>query len=272
MPDVLTQNDKAGKDHWNTNWADTPLPPPINPDEQSAGNHIIRNFHALFKELFSGICTGKKLLEIGCARSVWLPYFAKHYGFDVSGIDYSKLGCQQAIATLNRESISGNVVCCDFHFPPAAFIEEFDVVVSFGVVEHYSNTKECIESISKYVRPGGRLITIIPNMTGIMGYLQKYIDISVYRLHVPLSAKQLKTAHEKCGLVVEDCKYFMSTNFGVLNTSRIKQPDLLSRFKTQLAINLSRASRMIGALENRTLHLPAMFFLAPYIVCVCRKT
>ena len=271
MQEVLIQGDKAGKDHWNTNWADTPIPPAIDPDDQSAGNYVVRNYHALFNGLFAGTGHGKKLLEIGCARSVWLPYFAKYYGFNVSGIDYSELGCQQAIAALKQESVTGNVVCCDFHSPPASFMNQFDVVISFGVVEHYTDTKECIESISRYIKPGGRLITVIPNMTWIMGLLQKYLDISVYRMHVPLSARRLKKAHEKCGLKVESCKYFMFANFGVLNTSRIKYSGLVSRLKIKIALNLSRTSRLIGTTEDRTFHLPAMFFLSPYIVCICRK-
>jgi cyclopropane fatty-acyl-phospholipid synthase-like methyltransferase len=34
-------------------------------------------------------CAASRLLEIGCARSAWLPYFAQEFGIDVSGLDYS---------------------------------------------------------------------------------------------------------------------------------------------------------------------------------------
>ena len=272
MPETPRIKDKAGKDYWSSTWEKSALPPAIDPYDLVRGNFVVRNFHTLFSELFSESNErGASLLEIGCARSVWLPYFAKQFGFKVSGIDYSDVGCQQAAATLQREGVNGEIVSADFYSPPSTFIEHFDIVVSFGVAEHFTDTSHCIAAFDRFLKVGGTMITVIPNMTWAMGLLQRLLDKSVYDVHVPLTAIALRRANEQSQLDVVSCKYFISTNFGVLNTSRLTGSNLASRLKQRIAVNLSRASTFIGILEDRAFRLPATRLVAPYIVCVSRK-
>lgn len=117
------------------------LPPAMNPRAQDLNNYVNRRFHESFCRMFVSLETrGKKLLEVGCARSVWLPYFAKEFGFRVSGIDYSEIGCQQAIEVLHREGVQGEVVCTDLWALPPSLVGQFDVLISCGVVEHFQDT------------------------------------------------------------------------------------------------------------------------------------
>jgi 2-polyprenyl-3-methyl-5-hydroxy-6-metoxy-1,4-benzoquinol methylase len=272
MPETPRIKDKAGEAYWSSTWEKSALPPAIDPYDRVRGNFVVRHFHSLFSELFfASDARGANLLEIGCARSVWLPYFAKQFGFKVSGIDYSEVGCQQAGATLQREGVTGKIICADFYSPPSSFVEQFDIVVSFGVAEHFTDTSQCIAAFAKFLKPGGRMITIIPNMTWIVGLLQRVLDKSVYDVHVPLNAIALRRANEHSQLDVLSCKYFMSTNFGVLNTSRLTGLNLSSRLKQRIAVNLSRASTFIGIFEDRAFRWPATRLVAPYIVCVSRK-
>src|SRR5271169_2084091 len=82
--------DKAGSSYWDRMWATGTLPEPIDPHLRGLKNYPFRKFHELFARIFRGHSTqGKKLIEIGCAQSVFLPYFAKHFGFEVSGLDRS---------------------------------------------------------------------------------------------------------------------------------------------------------------------------------------
>lgn len=272
MPETPSIKDKAGKAYWSSTWEKSALPAAIDPYDHARGNFAVRHFHALFSELFSdGDASGASLLEIGCARSVWLPYFAKQFGFKVSGIDYSGVGCQQAGDILQREGITGEIVCADFYSPPSSFVEQFDIVVSFGVAEHFADTSQCIAAFAKFLKAGGRMVTIIPNMTWAMGLLQRLLDKSVYDIHVPLTAIALRRANEQSQLDVLSCEYFISTNFGVLNTSRLSGLSLASRLKRRIAVNLSRASTFVSVFEDRAFRLPATRLAAPYIVCVSTK-
>lgn len=264
--------DKAGEAYWSSLWEDSALPPAIDPQRAGSDNYVVRRLHALFSNFFSGRhLHDAQLLEIGCARSAWLPYFVKQFGFRVVGIDYSEPGCRQAKAILHREQVDGEIMCVDFNFPPESLLENFDVVISFGVAEHFSDTAKCIAGFAQYLKPGGMLITLIPNMTELMGGLQRFLDRAVYDIHVPLDAQGLKRAHEQCGLQIFSCRYFMSTGFGVLNTAKLTGSDLSSRLKRHLGNNLSRVSKGIALLEDLTFQLPPTQFLSPYIVCVAGK-
>jgi 2-polyprenyl-3-methyl-5-hydroxy-6-metoxy-1,4-benzoquinol methylase len=215
--------DKAGKLYWDNAWENTFLPEVINPYLLGPNHYLDRKFHDFFRGVFAGKETANnKLLEIGCARSSWLPYFAKEFGFKVYGIDYSEIGCQQALELLAKEGVEGKIVCADFFSPSESMIEEFDVVVSFGVLEHFEDTQNCILAFSKYLKPKGIMVTNIPNLTGLMGLIQKLINRNVFDIHVPLSLEKVLEAHHKSMLEAVSCNYFLCVNFGVVNFENLR--------------------------------------------------
>ena len=218
VKDDLMNLDKAGKLYWDHRWKNTLLPELINPYRSGPDNYLDRKFHDFFRGVFSDWETNnKRLLEIGCARSVWLPYFAKQFGFKVYGIDYSERGCQQAMELLSNQGIKGEIVCADFFSPPESMLGEFDVVVSFGVLEHFEDTDGCVLAFSQFLRKKGIMITNIPNLSGLIGLIQKCINRDILDIHVPLSRENVLEVHQKNRLFPVSCDYFLVANFGVLN-------------------------------------------------------
>jgi len=99
--------DKAGSEYWSGAWESNFSLKGFNPESRHWRNHINRQFGKRFDRLFSEVGSeGKQLLEIGAARSIWLPYFAKQYGLHVTGIDYSEIGCEQAQQILDAENVA----------------------------------------------------------------------------------------------------------------------------------------------------------------------
>ena len=139
------------------------MPAPIDARNPAPGNAANRRFDALFRELFAGLPTPDALVEVGCARSAWLPYFGREFGFGLHGLDYSELGCEQERTILVESGLAGEITCADLFAPPRALLGAFDVVVSFGVVEHFSDTGAVTAAMAALLRPGGLLITVIPN-------------------------------------------------------------------------------------------------------------
>jgi PST family polysaccharide transporter len=86
--------------------------------------------------------------------------------------------------------------------------ESFDILTSFGVVEHFTDTAHCLEACSRFLRPGGVMMTVIPNLAGLNGAGTRFFSPETYAIHVPMSAKALRQAHEKAGLEVLECRYF----------------------------------------------------------------
>jgi 2-polyprenyl-3-methyl-5-hydroxy-6-metoxy-1,4-benzoquinol methylase len=262
---------RASKEYWELLWREGKLPRAINPRNRSLRNHIDLKFDSLFRQVFAAEKhpgDTPNLLELGCARSAWLPYFSKELGLRVAGIDYSAAGCDQARAILTMEGVEGDVALADIFSAPPYLTSRFTYVISFGVVEHFEETDACLRSCAAFVKPGGTMVTVIPNMNGIVGRLQKWLGREVYDVHVPLDEEALRRAHEVAGLQVLKCEYFCFLNFGVLNLNRIRQ--------SFLGLWLSRALNAISAatwaLERIGISFPANKMTSPYVICVSTKT
>lgn len=256
--------DKAGKSYWDSKWQSTFLTAAINPYRVGSNHYLDRKFHDFFRGVFSDWETrDKKLLEIGCARSVWLPYFAKEFGFKVCGIDYSEIGCQQAMQILSKEGVGGEIVCADFFSPPESMIEEFDVVISFGVLEHFEDTEGCILAFSKFLKQDGMIVTNIPNFMGLLGLIQKLVNPNVFNIHVRLSPENILEAHRRTRLEPVLCDYFLFANFSVLNFDNLRG-NFLYAWILQLCSWLNSAIWSIDSL----IPFKANRWSSPYINCV----
>ena len=273
----MIPQDKAGREYWNTSWENEPLPGGCGVEFNDLRQYADR-------ELFDWI-TGwlarqgtigvdKKLVEVGCARSRWLPVFAKQLGIAVHGIDYSPIGCEQARTMLEREHITGKIYCADIFAIPNDLVGAFDVVVSFGLIEHFSDSVAIVSALTRLLKPEGLIFTNIPNMRGIMGLAQKAMNTRIFEIHVPMTPAHVKRAHEKAGVQVLQCGYFMSSNFGVLNLGAPDRRDPVWWVKKIILAGLARVSMGIWFLERLTgMKLPVSMTFSPYVNCVgCRLT
>jgi 2-polyprenyl-3-methyl-5-hydroxy-6-metoxy-1,4-benzoquinol methylase len=241
--------DLAGKEHWDQIWAQLAFPPDIEPESTSLWSHRDRLVHEALTRLLAGR-RGQRLIELGCARSAWLPYFAREFGLEIAGLDYSALGAEQTEFRLREAGVPGVVRCGDLFDPPLDWREQFDVVVWFGVAEHFTDTTAAIAAGAHLLKPGGLMITQIPNMAGIIGRLQRFFDRAVYDIHVPLGARELATHHERAGLKVLSAEYVVPLDFGVLNTADL--PDgVAKRTKDRVLYALRLITGCVWWLDRR---------------------
>jgi 2-polyprenyl-3-methyl-5-hydroxy-6-metoxy-1,4-benzoquinol methylase len=265
----ISDRDKAGKGYWDQIYVPERRPEAINPRDTSLRNYIARRFHRFFEKNLSAM-KGKELLEVGCGGSQYLPYFSKEFGLHVTGLDYSELGCAAAERVLAAERVAGEIVCADFFNAPQNLAGKFDVVVSMGVVEHFVDTAKCIAAISRLLKPGGLLLTTIPNMRGLTGALQKTFDREVFDKHVPLDREMLRRAHEEAGLIIQECSYFIFNNFFVIAIQPDHRNSFVWRLKVFLARCLHYISGAIWLFEMAFHDVPAIRIVSPFIVCVAR--
>lgn len=261
----MTQIDKAGTNYWDDNWSKVDFPKLFSDKDRSLDNYVNLELHKYFKELI-GNKRKFKVLEIGCANSIWLPYFQQYFDAEVYGLDYSEIGCEKSRALLNHYNIPGEIYCADLFAPPSELRKKFDLVVSFGVVEHFENTSECLKSCADFVKPCGILLTLIPNIPSIIGFIQKYVDRAIYDVHVPLTKKMLLSAHENAGLCLENCDYFMSMNLSVVNSGAFSS----NPFNKYLRHMLSAFSKIFWILEKYNIKIPKNRFTSPYLIAVAK--
>lgn len=197
--------------YWDSVWSQGLAADSINPFLNNPENHFYRKLHAIFLEALGAPSQtrGQSLIELGCGGSRWLPYFAAHFGYVVCGLDYSETGVELARANLELSGIGGDIRRGDLFEPPTAWLEQFDVVVSFGLVEHFRNTSEVVVACARYLRPGGLMFTLVPTMRGLDGLAYRVFNPSVYQKHVPQTRDTLTHAHHRAGLVVTNDGYIL---------------------------------------------------------------
>jgi len=261
--------DLAGREYWQRNWKEIDFRRAMDPRDSGLNNYVILRFHDLLRSIFVGLNPqGKKLIELGCGSSEWLPYLAKEFGFKVFGLDYSEKGCELASKILDAEGIDGQIVVGDLFAPPASLRQAFDVAVSFGVAEHFTDTARCLQAMAEYLLPGGHLFTLIPNMTGLPGAIQRRVDKTVYAKHVPIDRAALEQAHRAAGLKVMFCDYFLACNLGVINIESWKSRPLIHSTGVRVR---SVLSKLVWIMESRVPFLRPNRWTSPYIVCYAMK-
>jgi len=164
---------------------------------------------------------GLRLLEIGCGSSIWLPYFHREFGYQVFGIDYTRTGVEQARANLSRAGCVGNLLQADFFDMEPGMRNEFDLLFSFGVIEHFEYPEVVVARFGACLRRGGILITYVPNLAGIMGPLLKWIDGDFYETHKVITRNELTRYHQEAGLEVFFCSYIQLLDLNILHLSKL---------------------------------------------------
>lgn len=263
--------DKAGPRHWQTIWQESTLPRLVTPSDSSVRNHVRRCLHGFFSRAINGR-RGLKLIEVGCANSVWLPYFAEEHGCLVSGVDSSRLGCESARKLLTLAGVSGDILEADLWDIPEALIGSFDVVFTYGFVEHFEPVDGVLVAASDLLKPGGLIVTIVPNLSGLNGLLQKYLNRSVFDIHVAMDLDDLDAAHKKADLEVSWSGYLCSINFGVINPAEISDGFLTRAAKSVFVNALIGLSALVWWLEDHhVLRVRPNRLTSPYIACMATK-
>ena len=80
----------------------------------------------------------------------------------------------------------------------------------------------CITAMSRFLRPGGMMITVVPNLCGFIGSAQQRLCRPVYLKHNVVTVESLKAAHEGSGLSAVSCEYVGFVNFGVVNLNEVR--------------------------------------------------
>lgn len=211
----------------------------------------------------------KDVLEIGGGGSAWLGFLAGRFPSSTfTGLDYSEAGCRLLQDHARAHGLTNLLhICADFAEPPEASIRRYDLVYSLGVAEHFADLAGTLAHFRRLLAPGATLVTVIPNMAGVIGSLTRLYNRRIYDLHVPYDRNALVAAHVEAGLAIMDSGYVCSTNFGVLS-SCFDEPRGLG-FATYKW--LSRVSKLAWMCESRFGDLPKTPWLAPYIHVVARE-
>ena len=209
----------------------------------------------------------KRGLEIGAGDSAWLPYLAKNFpSAQFVGLDYTEKGCDLLSERAHLSGVNIDVVYEDMYIESSKIHGTFDVVFSYGVVEHFDNLSHALSAKKRYLNHDGVMFTIIPNLAGVLGLLVRIWNNEVYKKHVPHDLDSFLIGHQQAGLDVVACGYLGSSNFGVLTGCFPERRGLAWQISRALAV----ISVLIWSVEKRIGNIPSTELFSPYIYAISR--
>lgn len=144
----------------------------------------IEKINNLFpEELINKIPSNSKLIEIGGFPGHIVAYFKKKLNCDVTILDFYI--DERIIKTVEKinEIEESSIKSIRADFLTVVLKEKYDVVCSFGFIEHFHDTKEIIEKHLKCLKKGGALFITIPNFRGVNGLVQFLFHSENYQKH-----------------------------------------------------------------------------------------
>jgi len=108
-----------------------------------------------------------KFLEAGCGLGRVVVYFSNKGYKNIYGVEINK----SAVDFINQKYPKLNVINCDLLKMPFSN-DFFDVIASYGVVEHFPDGLEKpLKALYKKLKPGGTAIISVPSMNHIRKFL-----------------------------------------------------------------------------------------------------
>lgn len=163
---------------WEAYWERVILPVEMRKSKTDDHNRAILSI--LDRHLPKG--QGLSALEIGGAPGQYLAYVRNTFGYSVSALDLSPIGCQKTRDNFALLHIEGKVYQRDL-FGDNSDIPQFDVVYSLGFIEHFSDLNSVVERHLALLKPGGTLMVGAPNFLGINHWFLKRLAPELLALH-----------------------------------------------------------------------------------------
>lgn len=224
--------------YWNDGYSDQPFSEAIGgPLELFLDTHL--------KKVANETC-----LEIGSYPGSYLPVIGRK-GYQLNGIDFNKRNEYDLPAWLKSINIpTGKFYSGDFFEFIKTHDIKYDLVCSFGFIEHFENFEEVIQAHIELVKPQGKIIITTPNFRGWMQYLpHKFLDKQNLKIHNiksmnPQAWKKVLAAN---GFTVTFQGYFGKYYFWVdEQQQRSKIQLFILKNVNRLIFNLNKVIKKIG--------------------------
>jgi SAM-dependent methyltransferase len=206
--------------------------------------------------------TYQTAIELGGFPGYYSVFLKKHLGLNVTLFDYfvhheliDKLLIHNDLETSDIKVIEADL----FTYPAEA---EFDFVTSFGLIEHFADTRNIIELHLNFLKPGGTLFITLPNFCGINGWVQRKFDLENYSKHHIQSMDLALLHHTAQQLGLKNIKTSYFGGFTIWLENRKNQSLLVNTFIKAIWIS-GKVFTKVFPFESKA--------LSPYIILEAKK-
>jgi len=231
------------KEFWENYWSDF---------------QVLKNNNVFFEKVLSEFPNEGKLIEIGGFPGQYSAYFKKKFNYEVTILDFHIdpliINKIEQIYDIPLNSIK----YVNDDFLNVALNENFDIVCSFGFIEHFSDTKLLINRHLGMLKSNGILLITIPNFAGLNGLIQKFLDKTNYNIH-NIDCMNIKLLNAI--LINLNCKTF---TIGYIGKPTVWLEKSSGR-KRIISLFIKLISKLIKYLPSKNR------FLSPYIYILVKK-
>jgi len=205
----------------------------------------------------------KTAIELGGFPGYYAVFLKKYLTLDVTLLDYFVHPpiTEQLLKTNGLATNDIHIIETDlFKYTPE---NQYDLVLSCGLIEHFNDTADIINRHIAFVKPGGTLFITLPNFKALNGWFQKNFDKENYDKHnincmdPALLAKICKDA----GLEVIQSRYFGKFSLWLENE---KQKSLPVRMLKKTMWLGGKLFTKVFAFDSKQ--------LSPYIILEAKKS
>ncbi len=212
-----------------------------------------------------------RVLEIGSAPGAYLVRLHRAFGVVPFGVEYSDDGAQANRQKFFANDLDpNNVIHADFLSDAfqKAFRERFDVVVSRGFIEHFSDVQEVVDKHLRVLTPGGLLFVSVPNLRGVNYVLSWVFQRRLLPMHnlAIMEKEQFATLFELENVKPLFCGYYGVFNFGLFEAARYSPARPLLRLCKLFQLPLNAVFRVLFGGQP-----PEARYTSPYLLFVGRK-
>lgn len=219
-------NNLTQKKFWSENWKMTKLPA-----RYFYNNYARKIIADLIGQYVDEGCDS--FLEIGGCPGKWADYFFSKFGIICDSMDYDESNVEITRKNYALLNIKGKVFLGDITDANQAYNEQYDIVLSDGLIEHFSDSAKVFANHLKFLKKGGLLVIGVPNIKKSWFYnFFARQDEKNYNGYRHVDKKELESHAKNNGLEILFCGYLGVFNLGLIHSFR------MNFFKSKLIVAL----------------------------------
>jgi 2-polyprenyl-3-methyl-5-hydroxy-6-metoxy-1,4-benzoquinol methylase len=199
----------------------------------------------------------KNAIELGGFPGYYATYLKKYQELDTTLFDYyiHQDLINQLLEKNGLKPGDINIIEADlFNYQPEKL---YDMVLSFGLIEHFNDTKAIIETHLQFLKPGGVLFITLPNFKSVNGWVQRNFDKENYDKH-NINSMDLQLLTDSCKqLGLREVEAYYHGRFTVWLENKAE--------RSKVAKAIVKAIWVAGKIATRIVPVESKS-LSPYIV------